>query len=117
MTFTFVCQNCDDSFELDHAALAESAKGLKCPSCGKRLPSAELDELVTSIDDVLSQVAALRKRFLVTFEVDAENLPAPYDADGKRAAAAEEEEDEESDDDALGEDEEGDGDDDDDDRS
>jgi DNA-directed RNA polymerase subunit RPC12/RpoP len=111
MTFTFVCQSCDDSFELEYAALTEGTKGLKCPNCSKKLPSLEVDELVTAIDDVLGQVAALRKRFAISFDVDAEDLPPPYDTDRKAAAAEgdDDDEDEDDDDDAAADDEPGDG--------
>ncbi len=103
MTFTFICQSCDDSFEMDYTQLAESTKGLKCPNCGKRLPAAELDEFVGGVDEVLSQVAALRKRFVASFDVDADDLPAPYDSESKRAQGAE---DEDTEDDVSDEDEE-----------
>ena len=104
MTITLVCQSCDDSFEVDYAHLAEGTKGLKCPGCGKKLSSAETEEFVTALDEVLAQVAALRKRFAISLEIDAEDLPAPYDTDLKRAArsAGGDDEDEEAEDDEEG---------------
>jgi hypothetical protein len=108
MNLTFVCQNCDDSFELDFNAFVEDPKGQRCPNCNKKFPAAEMDELATTLDDLLGQVAALRKRVLVSFDVDAEDLPPPYDVDGKKAASSGDDEDEdedEGDDDVLGDDE------------
>jgi len=98
MNITFVCQSCDDSFEINFVALAEETKGLKCPNCGKKLSLSETEEFVTALDEVLAQVAAIRKRFAVSLEIDAEDLPPPYDVDIKRAAR-DDEDDEESDDD------------------
>lgn len=104
MIFTFVCQSCDDTFELEHAQLAEETRGLKCPNCGRRLPAADLDELVSSVDELLSLVSSLRKRFAVSFEVDADDLPGEFE-DAKRNRRGrdedDEEEEEEEDDDVL----------------
>lgn len=110
MTFTFVCQSCDDTFELEHAQLAEETRGLKCPNCGRRLPAAVLDELVSSVDELLGVVASLRKRFAVSFEVDADDLPSEFeDARRSRRGRDEDDEDEEEDEDdddvLLGDDE------------
>lgn len=108
MNLTFVCQNCDDSFELDFTAFVEDSKKLRCPNCSKKFPAAEMDELATTLDDLLSQVSALRKRVLISFDVDADELPPPYDLDGKRAAAGTDDDDEDEADDedeVLGEDE------------
>jgi len=93
MTLTFVCQNCDESFELDYAALADGERGVRCPSCSKKLPPATVDDLLSAIDDVLGQVAGLRKRFLVSFEVDPEDLPPPYDGEKRTARPSEDDED------------------------
>lgn len=111
MTFTFVCQNCDDSFELDYDALSSARKGLKCEGCGKRLPPADLEEFVTSLDEVLGLVADLRKRFVVSFDVDAEDLPAAFEG-GSRRGGDDDDDEEESDGDADDEVEEDDEDDD-----
>lgn len=108
MTLSFVCQSCDESIELEYEKLLDLTKGLKCPGCGKKLSSVEVDEFVTSLDELLSQVAALRKRFVISFDVDAEDLPAPFESDRKRPAADEEEDDDEEtdeEDDDLGDDE------------
>lgn len=97
MTLTFVCQACDDSFEADVNRLSETSKGVKCPNCGKKLSAAETDDLATTVDDLLSQVAALKKRFAISFEVDADDLPPPYDTDVKAARAGSDDDDEDAD--------------------
>ena len=95
MNLTFVCQSCDDSFEVDFTRLTEDAKGLKCPNCGKKLSPAETDDLISSLDEVLAQVAGLRKRFAISFDVDSDDLPPPYDSEIKRAARGHDEDDDE----------------------
>lgn len=105
MNLTFVCQSCDDAFELDYSQLIEESKGRRCPNCSKKLPAAELDELVTTLDDLLGQIAALRKRFVISFDVDAEDLPPPHDVDNKKSAAATDDDEEEEDDDDDADDE------------
>lgn len=98
MNLTFVCQNCDDSFEIDFGQLVEEARSVKCPNCGKRLPAADVEELTGAIEDVLHQVAALRKRFLISFDIDAEDLPAPYDSDVKKSSRRDDDDEDDEDD-------------------
>lgn len=97
MNITFVCQSCEDSFDVDYASLTEEAKGLKCPNCSKKLSASETDDLVTAIDELLGQVAALRKRFSINLEIDAEDLPPPYDSDTKKAIRGDDDDEDEED--------------------
>lgn len=110
MTFTFVCQSCDDNFELEYSQLTEETRGLRCPNCGKRLSAADVDELTTAVDELLGVIAGLRKRFLVSFEVDAEDLPGVYEEDIRPIRGRHDDDDdievEEDDDDLLLEDDE-----------
>ena len=99
MDITFHCTNCDDSFDRDYSALVEAAKGIKCDSCGKRLAAGDLEEALTAIDEVLAQVAALRKKFLLSFTVEGDDLPPPYSVKGRGKARADEDEDEDDEDD------------------
>lgn len=99
MNITFVCQSCEDSFDLDYAQMSEGTKGIKCPNCGKRLPPADVDEFVMSLDDVLESIASMRKRFAVSFDVDSDELPAPFNTNVRRGL------DEDDDDDDLDADE------------
>ena len=105
MNFTFVCQNCDDSFEVDYETIT-GGRGLKCEECGKRLHAGDVEELVTSLDELLGRVAAIRKRFGVTFEVDSDDLPAAFETETRRSASEDDEDEEDSseDDDDLDDD-------------
>lgn len=107
MNITFVCQSCEDSFDIDYAKLSDATKGIKCPNCSKKLPPADVDELVMSLDDVLEAVATMKKRFSVSFDVDAEELPAPFNTKVRRGSDDDEDDDldDEDDEDADLEDE------------
>ena len=105
MIFTIVCQACDESWELEYSQLAEGTRGVRCPGCSKRVPANEVDEIVSSLDELLEQVAALRKRFALSFEVDADDLPPPFDTDRRRAKGEDAEEETEEDEDADEDDE------------
>lgn len=103
MTFTFACQSCDDSFDIDYTLISEDPKSVKCPNCGKKLSASEAEDFIGAVDEVLNQVASLRKRFAIQFEVDAEDLPGAFESDAKRAARGrDEDEDEEETDDEDG---------------
>lgn len=105
MNITFVCQSCTDSFELDYRELSSQVKGVKCPNCGKRLPPADVDEFITSLDELFEVVVGLRRRFALSFEVDAEDLPAPFDT-GRRSGSTVAFDDDDDEDSDEGDDEE-----------
>lgn len=99
MNITFVCQSCEDSFEFEYTQLSEATKGIKCPNCSKRLPPADVDELVMSLDDVLEAVAGMKKRFAVSFDVDSDDLPAQFSANARRGVDEDDEDLDDADDD------------------
>ena len=110
MTIDVTCQACDNSFEIDVAELLDEPR-LQCPSCDARAPMPMSEGLSNALDDLLGQVARLRTKFQLVFEVESDDLPAPYDRDRPRAAAAEDDEDEDeeaAEDDADGDLEDGD---------
>jgi hypothetical protein len=86
MTLDLTCQACDTSFELDVAELLDEPR-IQCPSCDARAPMPLSEGFSNALDDVLGQVARLRAKFQVIFEVESDDLPAPYDRDRPRAAA------------------------------
>ena len=107
MTIDFNCQNCDASFELDVTDLLEG-EPLVCPNCSQRVPRKSVEELGNALDELLSRLAELRPRFLLSMSIESDDLPPPYDEEG---GAEDEEEDEasledEEDDDEFEEDEE-----------
>jgi hypothetical protein len=109
MTLDLTCQSCDTTFELDVAELLDDPR-IQCPSCDVRAPLQMAEGLSNALDDVLGRVARLRAKFQVVFEVDSDDLPPPFDTDGRRSAAAEEEEEEDDSDEPSDEEESGRGD-------
>ena len=108
MTLDFTCQACDTSFELDLTELLDEPR-VQCPSCDARAPTTIAEGLSNAMDELLGQVARIRPKFQVGFEVESDDLPPPYDHDRARAASADdedgpEEEDLEADDEELGRD-------------
>ncbi len=90
MTLDLTCQACDASFELDVGEILDEPR-IQCPSCDARAPMPMSVGLSNALDDVLGQVARLRSKFQVVFEVESDDLPPPYDRDRVRAAGEEDE--------------------------
>ncbi len=86
MTLDLTCQACDTSFELDVSELFDEPR-IQCPSCDARAPMPMSEGISNALDDLLGQVARLRPKFQVLFEVDGEDLPPPYDREGAHSAA------------------------------
>src|SRR5512133_2836811 len=95
MTIDVTCQACDNSFEIDVAELLDEPR-LQCPSCDARAPMPMSEGLSNALDDLLGQVARLRSKFQLVFEVESDDLPPPYDRERTRAAVADDDEDEPS---------------------
>lgn len=100
MTLDLTCQQCDASFELELAELMEDDK-IQCPSCDAKAPRDVVDGLTSAFEELYGQLGKLQKRFLVTFAVENEELPSPFDREHVVAREVDDEEDEP--DDALGE--------------
>ncbi|OFX19634.1 MAG: hypothetical protein A2V77_07175 [Anaeromyxobacter sp. RBG_16_69_14] len=85
MTLDLTCQACDASFELDLTELVDDPR-VQCPSCDARAPVTMAEGLSNALDDLLGQVARLRPKFQLVFEVESDELPPPYDRERTRAA-------------------------------
>jgi hypothetical protein len=57
---------------------------------------AAVDGLTSALDDLFKQLAAVRRKFTVSFVVASDDLPAPYDREGGRPRDGAEEDDEDS---------------------
>lgn len=90
MTLDLTCQACDTSFELDAADLLDEPR-LQCPNCDARVPRATAEALSGTLEELFTQVARLRPKFLLVAEVESDDLPPPYD----RERAAQDEDGEE----------------------
>ena len=91
MTIDISCQRCEASFEIDATDLIEGNERIKCPNCDARVPQTSSEDLGNALGELCKQMAALRKKFVLSLALESDDLPAPYDAD------EDEEEDEEED--------------------
>ncbi len=91
MTLDLTCQACDTSFELDLAELLDDPR-VQCPSCDAHAPVTAAEGLSNALDDLLGQVARLRPKFQLVFEVESDDLPPPYDRERTRAAISDDDE-------------------------
>jgi len=80
MTLDLTCQACDTSFELDASELLDEPR-IQCPSCDARVTVAAAEGFSGALDELFGQVARLRAKFQVVFEVESDDLPPPYDRD------------------------------------
>ena len=90
MTLDLTCQACDTTFEIEPAELLDDPR-VQCPSCDARAPATMAEGLSNALDDLFGQVARLRTKFQVVFEVESDDLPPPYDRERTRAAIDEDE--------------------------
>jgi hypothetical protein len=90
MTVDLTCQACDASFDVELSDLVDEP-AVQCPSCEARAPRAALEGMTSALDDLFTQLALLKRKFSVQFEVDSGDLPPAYDREPPRSAAPEEE--------------------------
>jgi len=88
MTFDATCHACDATFEVELSDLLEDST-LECPSCEARASKAAVDGVTGVLDDLFTQLAVLNRKFTLSFEVDAADLPAGYEREGRRAVREE----------------------------
>ena len=100
MQLELQCQKCDESFDVEAADLATDPE-LRCPGCGAKATVEQAEKLGAAFEDLFAAVASLRRKFIITGELDSEELPAAYDDPdgparrGKAPVLDEEDEDEE----------------------
>jgi DNA-directed RNA polymerase subunit RPC12/RpoP len=102
MQLELQCKKCEESFDVDAADIAVEPE-IRCPGCGAKATVEQAESLGGALEDLFAAVAALRRKFTVTGELDSDDLPAPYDEEGtagvRRAKAPLLDEEEEDDDD------------------
>lgn len=98
MQLELQCQKCDEQFDVDPGDLAADPE-LKCPGCGAKATLDQAEALSGALEELFAAVAALRRKFTITGELDSEDLPSPHDGGTptlkKRASADGDEDDEE----------------------
>jgi hypothetical protein len=74
MTIDFTCQKCEASFEINASDLIDGSSKLVCPHCGVKAPQNLMDDFISALVEMRTQVATLAKKFAVTMAVETEDL-------------------------------------------
>jgi hypothetical protein len=107
MQLELQCQKCDETFEVDPADLSNDPE-LRCTGCGAKATTDQAEALASALEDLFAAVAALRRKFAITGELDSEELPGDEDEEDeapRRKVARSEGEDEEDEEDEEEDDE------------
>jgi DNA-directed RNA polymerase subunit RPC12/RpoP len=99
MQLELQCQKCEESFSSDVSDLS-SDPTLRCPSCGAHAAGEQVEALVGAMEDLFAAITPVRRKFMLSVEVNSEELPPPYDeapAVARKAALLDEEESEDED--------------------
>jgi len=104
MTIDFTCQKCEGSFEIEARDLIDGSEKLVCPHCEAKTPANMVEDFTSALAELLTQVAALSKKFSVTMAVETEDVEEEEEDDEEEGEEGEDElededEDEEGDDD------------------
>ena len=83
MQLELQCQKCDESFDVDPGDLASDPE-LRCPGCGAKATLDQAEALSGALEELFAAVAALRRKFTITGELDSAAAAAP----ATRAAAS-----------------------------
>lgn len=94
MTIDFTCQKCEGGFEIDAQDLIDGTEKLLCPHCDAKAPASLTEDFVSALSEMMSQAAALSKKFAVSLAIESDELEEEEDADDDE----DEDEDEETDD-------------------
>jgi hypothetical protein len=105
MQIDFQCVKCEESFSLDYSDLSNDAELLRCPSCGARAPSEQVESVIEGLEELCAAIAPLRRKFTAVVEINSEDMPPPFDESPAvaRKAALLDEEDSEDEDEEQGE--------------
>jgi hypothetical protein len=79
MTIDFTCQKCEGGFEIDAQDLIDGTEKLVCPHCDAKAPPSLTEDFVSALSEMLSQAAALSKKFAVSLAVESEELDEDED--------------------------------------
>lgn len=77
-SITFQCNACEGDFELEIARLIEKPGLLRCGHCGVKASNHRAETLATSLEDLITVMAALRAKFRFDVDLETDELPPPY---------------------------------------
>jgi DNA-directed RNA polymerase subunit RPC12/RpoP len=70
MNISFECAQCEADFEMESSDLIRDPSQLACPNCGRKANPELVEATMAALDELLSQLTRLRKRFRVGFNVE-----------------------------------------------
>jgi DNA-directed RNA polymerase subunit RPC12/RpoP len=74
MNISFECIQCEADFDLDSVDLVRNPSQLVCPNCGSKANPEVVEAIMTSLDELFSQLTRLRKKFRVALEMEFDEL-------------------------------------------
>lgn len=92
MTIDFTCQKCEGTFELDAEDLIDGTEKLQCPHCDAKAPAALVDDFNNALAEMRLQVAALSKKFTVSFSMETDDVEGIEEEEDDEEESDEEEE-------------------------
>jgi DNA-directed RNA polymerase subunit RPC12/RpoP/Sec-independent protein translocase protein TatA len=94
MTIDFTCQKCEGSFELEAQDLIDGTEKLVCPHCNAKAATNLVDDFTSALAELITQVAALSKKFTVSLSVESEEVEEEIEEEEEDADEDEKDEDE-----------------------
>src|SRR5512140_3663524 len=84
MTIDFTCQKCEGSFELEAQDLIDGTEKLVCPHCNAKAATNLVDDFTAALAELITQVAALSKKFTVALSFESEEEEEEAEEDGEK---------------------------------
>ena len=94
MTLEFTCQKCDSTFEIEAEDLLDGSEKIVCPHCDAKAPTTLTDDFTSALQEMRAQVAAMGKKFGISFQMDSEEVEELEDEDEDEDEREEDDEDE-----------------------
>jgi hypothetical protein len=74
MNICFECVQCEADFELDSADLVKDPSLVVCPNCNAKANPEIIEALSLALDELLSQLTRLRKKFRAGFNMEFDDI-------------------------------------------
>jgi DNA-directed RNA polymerase subunit RPC12/RpoP len=74
MVFSFICTQCEADFDIEMVDLMKDPTVVICPNCNTKGNATIVENAMSSMDEVLSQLARLNRKFRVGFAIEPDEL-------------------------------------------
>ena len=81
MSISVECRQCEADFELQIAELLEDPTHFACPNCGASADPEIVEVAVGALDEAVSQLTRLSRKFCIELTLEAEELGGETEAD------------------------------------